>query len=324
MYVTSLLLSLPATTTGLVLMGDLKASQLHTEALCQEPQNALTRRFTQAERDALKNLRPMLPEIRSTAYGGDTPKTISLWGVTIDPQDPAANPRASVVLMKFLRARKLDVGAAKTLLIEVLRWRKQVDIDDIMTRQFPGTKMPTTKFGKDREGQPVIYNLINQESTKSICAELEADSKMVIERTARNLEQLARSLDYETTDRVTRVTDMTLMSLEDLGGSKLAQNATYVRVVRDYYPDFSTSWFAVNAPMLLSVQSWVASLFVAPGGGKVQFVGKGAKTIVQKLSEVIDPAELPEQFGGRATGFYWKLEGSTPGTDAVVEKISDL
>ncbi|GJE93352.1 CRAL/TRIO domain-containing protein [Phanerochaete sordida] len=272
----------------------------------------------------------MLPEIHRIVYGGDTPKTISIWGITIDPQDPAADPRASVVLMKFLRARKLDVGTAKTLLIEVLRWRQQVNIDDIMTRQFPGTKMLATKFGKDKEGQPVVYNLVSPENAKSIWAELEADSKMVIQRTVRNMEKLARSLNYETIDRVTRVTDMTMMSLEDLGDPKRTQNAVLMRVMRDYYPDFSTHKFAVNAPFLLAATTWVSSFFITPDGGTVQFVGKGAKTIAKKLSEVIDPTELPEQFGGKATGFHWKMEGTTepqasaPERDATAEKIADL
>jgi phosphatidylinositol transfer protein SFH5 len=99
-----------------------------------EPQNALTQKFTQAEWDALKELRvsmPLseagstyayiaqqakLPEIWKAAYAPDdataTPKPITLWGITIDPENPTNDARVSVVLMKWLRARCVVVRSA--------------------------------------------------------------------------------------------------------------------------------------------------------------------------------------------------------------------
>ncbi|GJE93350.1 CRAL/TRIO domain-containing protein [Phanerochaete sordida] len=298
----------------------------YTERLPQEPQNALTSRFTQAERDALQRLRPMLPDIRRMAYNGETPKTISLWGVSIDPLDPTADPRASVVLMKFLRARKLDAIAAKTLLVEVLRWRKKVNIDELMNKEFPKATIlvPRQRFGKDKAGRSVMYTLFTSEHVKLARTELEADSKMFIERKARSLEELARSLNYETIDRVTRVIDMSKMSLDVLLDPKWTHNSMLTRVTHDYYPDFSAYKFAINAPLRAVAATWFSSLFatVKPDG-RLHFIGKDTKTIGKKLSSVIDLDELPEQFGGKAIGFSWEVEDMTAPRDDVVAEAQE-
>ena len=93
-----------------------------------EPQNALTQKFTEKEWAALKEFRvcapapdlpfvwyanshffvqPLLPDILGEAYEGkDGARTtpIVIWGVTLDPSGQK-DARASVVLMKWLRAR---------------------------------------------------------------------------------------------------------------------------------------------------------------------------------------------------------------------------
>ena len=50
-----------------------------------------------------------LPEIWKAAYAPDDPKAepkpFTLWRVPIDPANPTADARVSVVLMKFLRAK---------------------------------------------------------------------------------------------------------------------------------------------------------------------------------------------------------------------------
>jgi hypothetical protein len=92
----------------------------------EEPQNSLTQKFTDKEWAALKEFRvratlpllhirerthvlsqPFLPEIFEKAYDGkDGVRTtpIVIWGVELDPNGKK-DARASVVLMKWLRAR---------------------------------------------------------------------------------------------------------------------------------------------------------------------------------------------------------------------------
>lgn len=78
------------------------------EKVVEEPQSALTQKFTEAEWTALKEFRAQLPDIFAAAHPDDAAaKTtaIELWGIPIDPANPAKDARTSVVLLKFLRAR---------------------------------------------------------------------------------------------------------------------------------------------------------------------------------------------------------------------------
>jgi hypothetical protein len=95
----------------------------------EEPQNALTEKFTEKEWAALKELRvrlikirphtcisghsqlilvqSLLPDILEKAYDskeGARTTPIVIWGVTLNPNG-TKDARASVVLMKWLRAR---------------------------------------------------------------------------------------------------------------------------------------------------------------------------------------------------------------------------
>ena len=68
----------------------------------EEPQNELTKAFSQQELQDVKILRSKLPEIAEELYS-DKAKVISLWGVELSPTAPTA--KSSVVLVKFVRAR---------------------------------------------------------------------------------------------------------------------------------------------------------------------------------------------------------------------------
>ena len=103
------------------------AETFETEPNIDEPENALTNKFTDAEWKALKEFRvhmfcfcqnatitnsphiqSQLPDIFADAYP-DKPKAreipVTMWGVSLDPLNPKQDARISVVLMKFLRAR---------------------------------------------------------------------------------------------------------------------------------------------------------------------------------------------------------------------------
>lgn len=91
-----------------------------------EPQNPLTREFTEKEWQALREFRvcrfcrcsyrcidslvstkTRLPYIFETSFPEKPNKLgpINLWGILIDPSNLVGDARVSVVLMKFLRAR---------------------------------------------------------------------------------------------------------------------------------------------------------------------------------------------------------------------------
>ena len=58
----------------------------------------------------------MLPYIFATAFPEKDNKLspVVLWGVPIDPLNPVADTRISVVLVRFLRARRVDIPSVST------------------------------------------------------------------------------------------------------------------------------------------------------------------------------------------------------------------
>jgi phosphatidylinositol transfer protein SFH5 len=96
--------------------------------------------------------------------------------VKIDPNGQSKDARASVVLMKFLRARNLSIRSASEMLAnstspliqphksviliawyEALKWRKTFDIPAIMKEEFDEKLFGGLGcvFGKDKDGRPV-------------------------------------------------------------------------------------------------------------------------------------------------------------------------
>ena len=67
-----------------------------------------------SQRSFLTSIQTKLPHIFETAFREKENKlsSVTLWGVPINPLNPAADARASVILVKFLRARRVDVPSA--------------------------------------------------------------------------------------------------------------------------------------------------------------------------------------------------------------------
>ena len=117
-----------------------------------------------------------LPEIYKEVHGEDEKyKPFTIWDIAIDPLNPAADARVSVVLMKFLRARfelayiaplpetnqvyrlfrQLDVDATQEMLTQTLQWRKEVDVGEIM-KHHSRRALGARTFGHDKAGRPVM------------------------------------------------------------------------------------------------------------------------------------------------------------------------
>lgn len=100
------------------------------------------------------------------------PDPISIWGVPLNPAPPqggegapapaaAADERADVVLLKFLRARDFRVRDAHAMLLRCAAWRAEFRADAVLDEDL-GFKdlegVVAYMHGWDREGHPVCYN----------------------------------------------------------------------------------------------------------------------------------------------------------------------
>ena len=80
------------------------------------------------------------------------------------------------MLIKFLRARSLDVKAASDMLAATLKWRAEFDIAGIMKEEFDQDVFGKLGrvFGKDKGGRPVAYNLYGAVTDmKAVCGDVQ-------------------------------------------------------------------------------------------------------------------------------------------------------
>ncbi|KAF8586320.1 CRAL/TRIO domain-containing protein [Ramaria rubella] len=270
----------------------------------EEPQNALTRKFTDNEWKALKEFRFNLSSVFSEAFPDKSDANtspIKLWGVVIDPNKKDA--RVSVILMKFLRARYLSVTEAQSMLISTLRWRVSFKLDEVMSEEFPSDVFGQLArvHGQDKGGRPVTYNLYG--ANKDLKAVF-GDIPRFIRWRVSLMEKEVALLDFENTDQMVQIHDyegVTLSSRD--ANSKIAANEA-TNIFSSHYPELLYKKFFVNVPTLMSWIYWAFKpLLPSKTFAKLSVVGYGPHTIGKALLPYIEPDQLPERYGGTSKSF---------------------
>jgi len=225
-----------------------------------------------------------------------------LWGVTIYPNG-AKDAKASVILMKFLRARNLNPISAAEMLTATLRWQDEFKIHEVVKEEFPGEVFGKLGYiyGKDMDGGPVTYNLYGaNQNLKAVFG----DVQRFLRWRVKMMEQSIKELNFEDVDQMVQVHDYQGVSLtsRDANSKNAASEAS--SIFQNHYPEFLSRKFFINVPSLLAWIFWVfKSLVSAKTLAKMSVVGSGHHTIAKALEEVINIKEIPKRYGGQAEGF---------------------
>jgi len=275
-------------------------NQVHSEAPEQpEPQNGLTQKFTENEWKAVKEFRAELPAVFKEAERTDA---VTMWGITLSPTG-SPDAKTSVLLVKFLRARNLSIPEAKTMLVNTLRWRDEMKIDEIMKEEFPKDIFGNLGhvYGKDKGGRPVTYNLYGGNSDLQ---SVFGDTKRFIRWRIQLMEKGVQLLDFENIDQMVQVHDYEGVGMSSRTPESKAAAGEATNIFQSHYPELLYKKFFVNVPTFMSWIFWLFKpLLSAQTVAKMSVVGRGAATIGKELSVVIDPQELPKRYGGDAEGF---------------------
>jgi len=283
--------------------GETATSQT-SEDRSEEPQNALTAEFTKAEWKALAEFRKSLPETFAESYPDKPEKNapINLWGITIDPLNPK-DDRVSVVLMKFLRARNLNVREAHTMMVATLRWRDEFNVAAAVKEEFPHELFAHLGYvyGHDKGGRPVVYNLYGaNKDTKAVFSDIQRFLRWRVALMERSI----KGLDFKTVDQTVQIHDYEGVSLlsRDTNTKNAASEAT--SIFQNHYPEFLSRKFFIHVPTILNWIFWVfKQLLSANTVAKMTVVGTGHHAIKKALLAVIDAKDLPQRYGGDAEAF---------------------
>ncbi|KAF8202388.1 CRAL-TRIO domain-containing protein [Pholiota molesta] len=271
-----------------------------------EPESPLTKKFTEKEWTALKEFRSQLPDIFADAYPNNASArdtSINIWGVDIDPKNPKADARVSVILVKFLRANNLHVAQTREKFIGTLRWRESFNMPAALEENFPQDifKNLAHIYGLDKGGRPVIYNIYGgNQDLKAVFG----DVQRFIRWRVAFMEKSVAQLNFTDIDQMLQIHDYEGVSLTSRDANSKAAASEATNIFQNHYPELLYKKFFINVPTILNWIFWVfRPLISANTLAKMSVVGTGHHAIKKALSEYIDVTSLPKRYGGDAEAF---------------------
>ncbi|KAG6812738.1 hypothetical protein H0H92_000955 [Tricholoma furcatifolium] len=261
-----------------------------------EPQNTLTKQFSDNEWGALKEFRAELPEIFADGFPDDpkaSEKPITFWGVNIDPKAPAGDARWP---------RNLSVRDARDMFVSTLRWRTSIDIDAVLKEEFPQDVFGNVGhiYGRDHEGRPVVYNIYGGNNL----AEVFSDTRRFIRWRVALHEKSLTMLDFTEVDQTVQIHDYLGVGLGSRDAKSKAAASEATNIFQSHYPELLHKKFFVNVPTIMNWIFWAFKpLLPAATLAKMSVVGTGHHALQKALLPIIDAKELPKQYGGEADGW---------------------
>ncbi|KAI8378257.1 CRAL-TRIO domain-containing protein [Choanephora cucurbitarum] len=205
--------------------------------------NKFVAAFTVTEAVAVQQLKDALPDILTESLGSN--EVYTLWGVPLDKN--ADDDRIKVVLVKFLRARNLDIAAAKTMLINTLRWRKEFSADTLLDETFD-EKVYNDSLGllykTDKEGRPVTYNFYGDLDQEAVFG----DINKFIRWRVQLMEKGVKEIDFVHVDSMVQMHDYKGASMFGRTANAKEATNTIIKIMQDNYPEFLATKFFVNVP----------------------------------------------------------------------------
>eukprot|EP01006_Ploeotia_vitrea_P051632 TRINITY_DN67580_c7_g1_i1.p1 TRINITY_DN67580_c7_g1~~TRINITY_DN67580_c7_g1_i1.p1 ORF type:complete len:497 (+),score=236.74 TRINITY_DN67580_c7_g1_i1:29-1492(+) len=257
-------------------------------------------------------------------------------GMSVEEQDgvramkkqlPPRLQESNATLLRFLRARKGNVPAALQMYTMAYYWRKGWDVDNILDNvphNYPILRKIVTQehHGYDKIGRPVFIHKTGRMMVDAMC-EFSPESMMYchIYQQEEAL-QFARQASKRFGKHVSQF--LIIMDLAGLNMScrKVMQYARYTSYMDgNYYPELMGQLIMINAPRAAPILWKMVKPMLDPvTQQKVVIMGSNYH---DALAELIDPYNLPREYGGkcRCCGPRGCLPTSTP--EEVAEAIKD-
>eukprot|EP01133_Synstelium_polycarpum_P016780 gene16780-19955_t len=170
-------------------------------------------------------------------------KTLGLWTVSLEEQ----SKERDIVLLKFLRAREFKVDAAKTMLINTLKWRKSFNVDNIGTEEFANYDNIGVIHKTDKEGRPVMLNFYCNIDVNTIFADgVDQFLRWKVQQMERAIAQL--SATGWAVENLVVVHDYNDVSMLGMDKRTKAASSQTIKILQDNYPELLARKFFINVP----------------------------------------------------------------------------
>ncbi|XP_054568716.1 SEC14-like protein 4 isoform X2 [Eptesicus fuscus] len=209
-------------------------------------------------------------------------------------------------LLRWLRAQNFDPKKAEDMLRKHIEFRKQHDLDHILTWQ-PSEVIQRYDSGGlcgyDYDGCPVWFDIIGNLDPKGLL--LSASKQELIRKRIKVCERLLQECELQSQklgrkiETVLMVFDMEGLSLKHLWKPAVEVYQQFFAIMEANYPETLKNLIIVRAPKLFPVAfNLVKSFMSEETRRKIVILGGNWK---QELPKFISPDQLPVEFGGTAT-----------------------
>ncbi|XP_021777152.1 SEC14-like protein 4 isoform X2 [Papio anubis] len=194
-------------------------------------------------------------------------------------------------LLRWLLARNFDLQKSEDMLRRHMEFRKQQDLDNIVTWQPPEVIQLYDSgglCGYDYEGSPVYFCIIGSLDPKGLL--LSASKQDLIRKRIK----LGRKIEM-----ALMVFDMEGLSLKHLWKPAVEVYQQFFGILEANYPETLKNLIIIRAPRLFPVAfNLVKSFMSEETRRKIVILGDNWK---QELTKFISPDQLPVEFGGTMT-----------------------
>ncbi|KAM3302674.1 phosphatidylinositol/phosphatidylcholine transfer protein SFH13 [Capsicum chacoense] len=214
-------------------------------------------------------------------------------------------------LLRFLKARDLNVEKTIPMWEDMLKWRKEFGADTVLQDFFFEELEEVLQFypqgyhGVDREGRPVYIERLGQANPNKLMRITTIDRylKYHVQEFERALHEKFPACSIAAKRRIFSTT--TILDVQGLGMKNFTRTAASLlsaiaKIDNNYYPETLHRMFIVNAGPGFKKMLWpTAQKFLdAKTIAKIQVLDPKS---LGKLLEVIDPSQLPDFLGGSCT-----------------------
>ncbi|CAL1296152.1 unnamed protein product [Larinioides sclopetarius] len=210
---------------------------------------------------------------------------------------------------RFLKARDFDVDAAEQMVRQSLQWRKENNVDKILTDyklpEILQTFFKNVLFGYDKEGCPIYYMPVGKHDVRGL--HMSARYPDIEKAIVRLAEEAEKILDKQS-KKLNKCVEG-LVNIYDMDGLTFG-TATYkkgietviklLKMQQDNYPERMKAFYIINASSLFTmpfniVKSFLNSRMLS------KFHVYGTEEWKEVLLESIDADQLPVFLGGTRT-----------------------
>ncbi|CAL8125555.1 unnamed protein product [Orchesella dallaii] len=216
-------------------------------------------------------------------------------------------------LLRWLRARDLNLEKAEGMLRSAIKWRKENHMDDTIIKKpidpFYHENYPRWVDGMDKEGRPIfsaafgrwdVRKVVKQGKNKEFVDYLTDGFELVVKAIKRSAEMHPAQPGKPPITQVVCVYDWEGFAWGQLLSYQSVQNfLQFGSIYEAYYPEILHSCYFINCPSVISTVLTLLRPVIAPKTmDKIKCIGTDKEAWKAEFNKRFDAEQLRPQFGG--------------------------